>query len=101
MENIKSVIDIHNKDLITEMKTQVVNCHCTNYPDFLHYNQEQILNIMYKSKITSNLQNFHGKIYHGTSKGKLKQRYENHKKSLNHKQHRTDTGRNFERILEA
>lgn len=101
MANSKSIISIHNKEVITERKTQTVNCNCTNNPDFRLYNQIQISNIMYKSKITSNLQNFHGKIYHGTSKGKLKQRYENHKKSLNHKQHRTDTGRNFERILEA
>ena len=55
MANIKSIVNIHNKDLITEIKTQAVNCNCTNYPDFHHYNQGKISNIVYKSKITSNL----------------------------------------------
>ena len=55
MANSKSIISIHNKEVITERKTQTVNCNCTNNPDFRLYNQMQISNIMYKSKITSNL----------------------------------------------
>ena len=48
------------------------------------------MNIIYKAKITSNLQNYHEKVYYGTSEGTFKQRYGNHKKSFNHEKHRTD-----------
>ena len=65
MANIRSIVNIHNKEVITEKKTQAVNCNCMNKPDC----------IIYKAKITSNLRNFHGKIYHGTSKHTFKQRY--------------------------
>ena len=75
MANIRSIVNMHNKEVITEKKTQAVNCNCMNKPDC----------IIYKAKITSNLRNFHGKIYHGTSKHTFKQRYGNHKKFFEHK----------------
>ena len=49
------------------------------------------LSLIYNAKITSNLWNYHEKIYCGTSEGTFKQRHGNHKKSLNHEKHRTDT----------
>ena len=70
MANIRSIVNMHNKEVITEKKTQAVNSNCMNKPDC----------IIYKAKITSNLRNFHGKIYYGTSKHTFKQRYGNHKK---------------------
>ena len=51
----------------------------------------QITNIIYKAKITSNLRNYHEKVYYRTSESKFNQRYGNHKKSFNHKKRRTDT----------
>ena len=30
MANIKSIINMHNKEVITENKTQAVNCNCIN-----------------------------------------------------------------------
>ena len=50
-------------------------------PNYEHYT---------KAKITSKLRNYDEKLYYGTSEGTFKQRYENHKKSLNHEKHRTD-----------
>ena len=91
MANIKSVINMHNKEVITGKKTQAVKCNCINKPDCPLSNQCQITNIIYKAKITSNLRNYQEKIYYGTSEGTLKQRYGNHKKSFNHEKHRTDT----------
>ena len=91
MANIKSIINRHNKEVITEKKTQAVNCNCINKPDCPLSNQCQIMNIIYKVNITSNLRNYNGKIYYGTSEGTFKQRYGNHKKSLNYKKYRTDT----------
>ena len=91
MANIKSVINMHNKEVITGKKTQAVKCNCINKPDCPLSNQCQITNIIYKAKITSNLRNYQEKIYYGTSEGTFKQRYGNHKKSFNHEKHRTDT----------
>ena len=89
--NIESIISMHNKEVITEKKTQAVNCNCVIKPDFPLSNQCQITNIIYKAKITSNLRNYHGKITYGTSEDTFKQRYGNHKKLFNHKKHNTDT----------
>ena len=50
-------------------------------PNYEHYT---------KAKITSKLRNYDEKLYYGTNEGTLKQRHENHKKSLNHEKHRTD-----------
>ena len=84
MVNIKSIISTHNKEVITEKKTQAVNCSCIDKPDYPLFNQCQITNIIYKSKITSNLRNYYGKIYYGTGEATFKQQYVNHKKSFNH-----------------
>ena len=99
MANIKSIVNRHNKEVITEKKTQAVNCNCINKPDCTLSYQCQITNIIYKAKIISNLRNYNGKIYYGTSEGTFKQRYGNHKKSLNYKKYRTD--KTFEGILET
>ena len=69
MENIKSIINMHNKEEIAEKKTQAVNCDCINKHNCPLPSQCQITNIIYKAKITSNLQNYHGKIHYETSKG--------------------------------
>ena len=74
---------MHNKEVITEKKTQAVNCNCINKPDCPLFNQRQITNIIYKAKITSNLRNY------VTREGTFEQRYGNHKKSFNHDKHRT------------
>ena len=65
MANIKSIINMHKKELITEKKTQAVECNCINKPDW--------------------------SLFYGTSEGTFKQCYGNHKKSFNHEKHRTDT----------
>ena len=91
MANIKSIINMHNKEVIMEKKKQSVKCNCVNKPDCPLSNQCQITNIIYKAKITSNLGNCNEKIFYGISEGTFKQRYGNHKKSFNHEKHRTDT----------
>ena len=44
MANIKSIINMDNKEVIAGKKTQVVNCNCNS-------NQCQITNILYKAKL--------------------------------------------------
>ena len=82
MANIKSIINIHNKKVMTEKETQTLNCNCIYKPDCPLSNQGQTTNIIYKAKTASNLRNYHGKIYYGTRAGAFKQRYGNHKNSI-------------------
>ena len=72
MANIKAIINMHNKEVIKENKTQVVNCNCINKPDCHLSNQCRITSIIYKVKITSNLRNYYGKIYYRTSESTFK-----------------------------
>ena len=90
MGNIKSAINMRNIKVITE-KTQEINCNCITKLDCPISNQCQITNIRYKLEITSNLRNYHGKIYYGTSEGTFKQQYGNHKKLFNHEKQKADT----------
>ena len=85
-------INMHNKEVIAEKKTEAVKCNCINKPNCPLSNQCQITDIIYKAKITSNLRKYHQKIYYRSSEGTFKQRYGNHKKSFNHEKYRTDTG---------
>ena len=68
MANIKLIINIRNKAVITEKKIEAVKCNCINKPDCPLSNQSQIANMIYKAKITSNLRNYHQKTYYGTAK---------------------------------
>ena len=71
MENIKLIINMDNKELITEKKTKAAKCNCVNKPDCPLSNQCQITNIIYKAKITPDLRNYE-KVYYGTSEGPFK-----------------------------
>ena len=82
---------MHSIEIITEIKTKVVNCNCISEFECPLSNHFQIANITYKAKITSNRQTNQGKIYYGTSVGTFKQRYGNQKKLFKHERHRTDT----------
>ena len=99
MANMKSIINIHNIEVITEKKTQAIICYCINKPDCPLSNQCQITNTIYNAKITSNLRNYHGNIYYGTNEGTFKQTHGNHMKSFNHE--KQDGYRTFEGILET
>ena len=90
MASLKSVINIY-KEVIMEKKTKAVRCNCINKPDCPLSNQCEIANIIYTAKITSNLRNYHEKIYHETNEGTFKQRYGKHKKSVNHEKRRANT----------
>ena len=90
MANIKSIINMHNKKVITEKKTESVKCNCINKPDFPLSNQCQTTNIIYQAKLISNLRNYHEKVYCGTSEDTFKQRYGKHKISFNHERHKAD-----------
>ena len=52
MANIKSIINMHHKEVITEKKTEAVKCSCINKPDCPLSSQCQLTNIIYKGLIT-------------------------------------------------
>ena len=91
MNNMRSIINAHNKEILTEKKTPKTNCNCINKSDCPLNNQCQTASIIYKAKVTSNQPNYFYKVYYGTSEGTFKLRYANHKKSFNHEIYRTDT----------
>ena len=91
MPNIKSIINTHNKNILTLKETQARKCNCLNNNECPLSNECQIKNIIYEAKITSTLPNYHPKIYYGTSEGTFKTRYANHKKSFKYEFYRTDT----------
>ena len=49
MTDIKSIINLYNKEVITVKKTQAINCNCINKPECPFSNQCQITNIIYKT----------------------------------------------------
>ena len=91
MANIKWIINMHNKEVIMEKKTEAVKSNCTSKLDWPISNQCQITNILYKVKITSNFRSYHEKIYCGASEHTFKQPNGNHKKSINQEKHRKYT----------
>ena len=46
MASIKSIINMHNKEVITEKKTEAVKCNCINKLDCPLSNQYQITNVI-------------------------------------------------------
>ena len=78
MANIKSIINMHNKEVIMEKKTEAVKSNCISKLDSPLSNQCQI-------------RNYHEKIYCGASEHTFKQPYGNHKKSINQEKNRTYT----------
>ena len=91
MQNIKSIINAHNRKIIyeTNVLNQQEKCNCINKPECPLNNECQTTNIVYKAKSTSNLENYKEKVYIG-SEEKFKLRF-NHKKSLMHHKHQKET----------
>ena len=55
MANIKSIINMHKKEVITEKKTEAVKYNCINIPDWSLFNQCKTRKIKDKAKLTSKL----------------------------------------------
>ena len=66
------------------------------------HNFSQLLLIIYKATIKSNLRTYHEKIYYGISEGTFKQPYGDHEKSLNHEKYRayTELSKEYWRLKE-
>ena len=97
MPNIKSIINAHNKKMITPViKEQCKTCNC-NKKELCPMNNNCLAsNIVYQATITSNLENYNDKIYIGLCETTFKKRYANHKKSFNTAKHKNSTALSHE-----
>ena len=91
MPNIKSIINNHNKKLLSTKNQETRKCNCINKQNCPLNNECLTKNIIYKGNITCNLQNYNYKTYYGTSEDTFKTRYANHKKSFNHIKYKNET----------
>ena len=97
MPNIKSIINAHNKKMITPViEEQCKTCNC-NKKELCPMNNNCLAsNIVYQATITSNLENYNDKIYIGLCETTFKKRYANHKKSFNTAKHKNSTALSHE-----
>ena len=92
MPNMNSIINTHNKTIISKSpSTREKNCNC-NKPNECPLNGECLTKeIVYEGVITSNLPNYGVKRYKGITEHPFKTRYANHLKSMNHAIYKNDT----------
>ena len=69
MVNIKSIINVHNKEVITEKKTEAVKCNCINKPDCPLPNNAKLQTLKRKRKLHQTLKTITKK--HNTEPAKL------------------------------
>ena len=93
MPNIKSVINVHNKRVLssTHMDDERA-CNCkknTNCP----LNKKNCLtkNMVYEATISSNIPNYQPKKYIGLCEGTFKKRFTSHKSSFNFERYKNST----------
>ena len=90
MANIKSIINMHNKEVMTEKKIEAVKCNWINKPDCPNSDDCQTKTINIKQKLHQTLEHIM-KIYTTEPvKLHLNSVMETKKKSFNHQKHRAD-----------
>jgi len=93
MPNIKSIINAHNKRILSPAIVEQNNktCNCIK-KDLCPMNNNCLAsNIIYQASITSNLENYTEKVYIGLCATTFKKRYANHKKSFNTEKYKNST----------
>ena len=91
MQNIKSIINNHNKKILHNTTETKEGCNCRNKSLCPLSGTCLTPNIIYEAKITSNQPNYDEKVYFGTAETDFKTRFNNHTKSFNHHQYENDT----------
>ena len=97
MPNMKTIINGHNKKLLT-LPTDNPNrtCNCMN-KDKCPMNQNCLAtNVIYEATITSDLPNYQEKKYIGLCESTFKKRFANHKSSFNHERYKSSTSLSVE-----
>ena len=89
MSNISSTIAGHNKSLLQPKITEYV-CNCRVKNTCAFQNQCQTPNLIYRADVENEVSD-EKKIYFGLPATTFKERFENHNKDFNHKQHSKNT----------
>ena len=91
MQNIKSVINNHNKKVLNNTVETEESCNCRNKNNCPLDGKCLTSNIIYEAQITSNQLNYKQKVYIGTAETDFKHRFNNHTKSFNLEHYEYDT----------
>ena len=91
MQNIKSVINNHNINVLNNTADIEDSCNYSNKNNCPLYGKSLTSNIIYEAQITLNQLNYKRKIYLGTTETDFKQRFSNHTKSFNLEHYENDT----------
>ena len=89
LQNIKSVINNHNMNVLKNTAEIEESCNCRNNNCPL---DGKCLILIYEAQITSNQLNYKQKTYIGTAEIYFKYRFSNHTKSFNLEHYENDTG---------
>ena len=84
MQNIKSVLNNHNMNVLNNTAEIEEGCNCKNRNNCPLDGKCLTPNIIYETQITSNQPNYMQKVYIGTAETDFKHRFNNHTKSFNH-----------------
>ena len=92
LPNIKSIINARNRKILYPSPTfGRRTCNCINISQYLLQQKRLSNDILYQANITSFGENSETKVYYGICETTFKLRYANHKKSLNHRNCKSDT----------
>ena len=92
-KNIKTIINNHNSKILYQNNNNQINrtCNCNRKNHCPLKGNCLTTNCVYKASITSNMPNYHEKIYIGSTATTFKKRFSNHKKSFNAQKYRNET----------
>ena len=88
-ENVKKIIQAHNKKVTTTETSIVPPCNCRNKNSCQLNGQCRTTNVVYQCEVTA--PNIPRKIYIGVTEGEWKSRYSSHKQSFTHKKYSNNT----------
>ena len=91
MQNMKSVINYHNMNVLNNTAEIEEGCNCRNRNNCPLDGKCLTPNIIYEAQIMSNQPNYKQKVYIGTAETDFKHRFSNHTKSFNLEHYENDT----------
>ena len=91
MQNMKSVINYHNMNVLNNTAEIEEGCNCRNRNKCPLDGKCLTPNIIYEAQIMSNHPNYKQKVYIGTAETDFKHRFNNHTKSFNLEHYENDT----------
>ena len=91
MQNMKSVINCHNMNVLNNTAEIEEGCNCRNRNNCPPDGKCLAPNIIYEAQIMSNQPKYKQKVYIRTAETDFKHRFNNHTKSFNLEQYANDT----------